>query len=272
MRWPRTCSRPVLSVPHHPIRLAAFGPRALLPATAMARWFRTEQARALFGGAAAHVYTRLDRPLTASLGLMILASGHRYGWPVAARWLRLDQPGAGRRARRARRHRDHRGDGREPQGHPRRRHRHARPEPGRGAGDLRRRHARRGSSGPIGATARARRRSRSTSPSRVTSRGRTPTAPGRARSISAARSPRSPTPNANGRKARWCDGRSCSSGSSTWPTRPARPATSTRSGPTRTCRSATTATPPPPSSTRSSGSRRDSATASWRPSARAPPN
>jgi phytoene dehydrogenase-like protein len=75
--------RPVLNVPRHPVRLAAFGPRALLPATTMARWFRTERARALFGGAAAHVYTRLDRPLTASLGLMILASGHRYGWPVA---------------------------------------------------------------------------------------------------------------------------------------------------------------------------------------------
>jgi phytoene dehydrogenase-like protein len=75
--------RPVINVPHHPVRLAAFGPRALLPATVMARWFRTEQARALFGGSAAHVYTRLDRPLTASLGLMILASGHRYGWPVA---------------------------------------------------------------------------------------------------------------------------------------------------------------------------------------------
>ena len=75
--------RPAINVPHHPIRLAAFGPRAVLPATVMARWFRTEQARALFGGAAAHVYTRLDRPLTASLGLMILASGHRYGWPVA---------------------------------------------------------------------------------------------------------------------------------------------------------------------------------------------
>ncbi|BBX96004.1 phytoene desaturase family protein [Mycobacterium lacus] len=75
--------RPMLNIPRHPIRLAGFGPRAVLPATAMARWFRTEQARALFGGAAAHVYTRLDRPLTASLGLMILASGHRYGWPVA---------------------------------------------------------------------------------------------------------------------------------------------------------------------------------------------
>ncbi|OBH54525.1 NAD(P)/FAD-dependent oxidoreductase [Mycobacterium sp. E2479] len=75
--------RPVLNIPRHPVRLAAFGPRAVLPATTLARWFRTEQARALFGGSAAHVYTRLDRPLTASLGLMILASGHRYGWPVA---------------------------------------------------------------------------------------------------------------------------------------------------------------------------------------------
>ena len=75
--------RPVLNVPRHPIRLATFGPRAVLPATVMAKWFRTEQARALFGGTAAHVYTRLDRPLTASLGLMMLASGHRFGWPVA---------------------------------------------------------------------------------------------------------------------------------------------------------------------------------------------
>lgn len=75
--------RPVLHVPRHPIRLAALGPRAVLPATVMARWFRTEQARAVFGGAAAHIFTRLDRPLTASLGLMFLGGGHRYGWAVA---------------------------------------------------------------------------------------------------------------------------------------------------------------------------------------------
>jgi phytoene dehydrogenase-like protein len=75
--------RPVINVPRHPLRLAAFGPRALLPATMMARWFRTEQARGILGGAAAHMFTRLDRPLTAALGLMFLAGGHRYGWPVA---------------------------------------------------------------------------------------------------------------------------------------------------------------------------------------------
>ncbi|MDT5257368.1 MAG: hypothetical protein QOD10_2448 [Mycobacterium sp.] len=75
--------RPVIHFPRHPIRLAALGSRAVLPATVMARWFRTEQARAVFGGAAAHMFTRLDRPLTASMGLMFLAGGHRYGWPVA---------------------------------------------------------------------------------------------------------------------------------------------------------------------------------------------
>ncbi|ROZ98921.1 NAD(P)/FAD-dependent oxidoreductase [Gordonia sp. OPL2] len=75
--------RPILNVPSHPIRLAAFGPRAVLPASILARWFRTAPARALYGGVAAHAFTRLDRPLTASLSLMMLASGHRYGWPVA---------------------------------------------------------------------------------------------------------------------------------------------------------------------------------------------
>ena len=75
--------RPVINIPRHPIRLAAFGPRAVLPATVMARWFHTEQARALFGGQAAHAYTRLDRPLSAAFGLIFLATGHRYGWPVA---------------------------------------------------------------------------------------------------------------------------------------------------------------------------------------------
>ena len=75
--------RPILHVPSHPFRLAAFGPRGLLPATVIARWFRTEQARALYGGAAAHAFTRLDRPLIGAMGLMFLASGHRYGWPVA---------------------------------------------------------------------------------------------------------------------------------------------------------------------------------------------
>lgn len=74
--------RPVLNMPRHPIRLARFGPRARCRPPPWRVGF-TPSGRARCSARAAHVYTRLDRPLTASLGLMILASGHRHGWPVA---------------------------------------------------------------------------------------------------------------------------------------------------------------------------------------------
>ena len=93
--------------------------------------------------------------------------------------------------------------------------------PGRGAGDLRRRHARPDQAvlsalprGVVGVQGRLRHRGRH-------SRGPTPIAGAPAPSIWAAPSPRSPTPNVNARKARWRNGHSCCSGSSTWPTRPA---------------------------------------------------
>ncbi|EKT76260.1 dehydrogenase, partial [Rhodococcus opacus M213] len=35
--------RPIANVPRHPLRLASFGPRALLPATTTARWWRTDK-------------------------------------------------------------------------------------------------------------------------------------------------------------------------------------------------------------------------------------
>ena len=53
--------RPILHVPRHPLRLARFGLPAAAPATAArrARW-TTPQARALFGGVAAHAFSPLD--------------------------------------------------------------------------------------------------------------------------------------------------------------------------------------------------------------------
>ncbi|MGW0174621.1 phytoene desaturase family protein [Rhodococcus sp. NPDC003322] len=75
--------RPIIRIPRHPLEVAAFGARALLPATVTARWLRTDRARALYGGVAAHAYHRLDRPATSAVGLMIAAAGHRHGWPVA---------------------------------------------------------------------------------------------------------------------------------------------------------------------------------------------
>src|SRR6202012_3658851 len=48
--------RPLLRFPHHPLMLARFGAPTVLPASAFARFFRTEQGRALFRGVAAHAF------------------------------------------------------------------------------------------------------------------------------------------------------------------------------------------------------------------------
>ena len=75
--------RPLAHVPRHPITLARFGSQAVLSATRLARRFSTDEARALFAGAAAHITAPLDRPATASVGLVLIAAGHTVGWPVA---------------------------------------------------------------------------------------------------------------------------------------------------------------------------------------------
>ncbi|WP_301122655.1 phytoene desaturase family protein [Mycolicibacterium fortuitum] len=74
---------PLLRVPKHPLALARFGAPTVLPASAFARLFRGERARALFGGVAAHTFRPLHYPLTSAIGLGIITAGHRHGWPVA---------------------------------------------------------------------------------------------------------------------------------------------------------------------------------------------
>jgi phytoene dehydrogenase-like protein len=75
--------RPITHAPRHPVVMARYGGRALLPATWLAQRWKTPEARALFGGVAAHLFHPLSSPTSAALGLMMVASGHRYGWPVA---------------------------------------------------------------------------------------------------------------------------------------------------------------------------------------------
>ncbi|WP_041781966.1 phytoene desaturase family protein [Mycolicibacterium chubuense] len=75
---------PLLRVPSHPLALARFGAPTVLPAAVLARTFRTEAARALFGGVAAHAFRPLHLPMTSAIGLGILTAGHRHGWAVAA--------------------------------------------------------------------------------------------------------------------------------------------------------------------------------------------
>lgn len=75
--------RPILHVPRHPFGLARFGMRAAMPATALARALGSAEARALFGGVAAHAFMPLSRPFSAAPGTVLVGSCHRHGWPVA---------------------------------------------------------------------------------------------------------------------------------------------------------------------------------------------
>lgn len=75
---------PLLRVPRHPITLARFGLRAMRSGRGLAERFETVGARALVGGNAAHAIARLDRPFTSAVALVLMAAGHRIGWPVPA--------------------------------------------------------------------------------------------------------------------------------------------------------------------------------------------
>ncbi len=76
--------RPLPQVPAHPLLLGRFGLAALPPAGFLGRrWFDDEPARALFAGSAAHAFLPLEHVLTSSFALLLLASAHAGGWPVA---------------------------------------------------------------------------------------------------------------------------------------------------------------------------------------------
>jgi phytoene dehydrogenase-like protein len=75
--------RPIRLLPHHPFLLAHFGLLGLQPATRLAKRFRSDQARALLGGAAAHSFLPLDDLGSASFGIVLMIAGHATGWPAA---------------------------------------------------------------------------------------------------------------------------------------------------------------------------------------------
>lgn len=74
---------PLLRVPRHPVALAGFGSPTPLPAAALARAFRTPQARGLWGGVAAHAFRPLHEPMSSAIGKGMLTAGHAFGWQVA---------------------------------------------------------------------------------------------------------------------------------------------------------------------------------------------
>ncbi|MBV9496632.1 MAG: NAD(P)/FAD-dependent oxidoreductase, partial [Acidobacteria bacterium] len=75
--------KPISLLPRHPFLLARFGLAGLQPAMKLARRFRTDAARGLFGGCAAHSFLPLEWAGSASFGLALALAGHAVGWPAA---------------------------------------------------------------------------------------------------------------------------------------------------------------------------------------------
>ncbi len=74
-----------LGVPAKPWLMARFGLKALRPATTLARsTFKTERARALFAGIAAHSVLPLDMAPSAAVGVMLQVAAHAVGWGFPA--------------------------------------------------------------------------------------------------------------------------------------------------------------------------------------------
>lgn len=76
--------RPI-RIPSHPLMMARFGLTALRSAETAIERFRTDEARALFTGCAAHAILPLSRAGTASFGLVLALAAHAIGWPAARR-------------------------------------------------------------------------------------------------------------------------------------------------------------------------------------------
>jgi len=77
-----TVLAPLVTAPKHPLAVGRFAFSALRSADGLARTvFRTERARALFGGCAAHSLVPLTWKGTAAFGLVLAVAGHRFGWP-----------------------------------------------------------------------------------------------------------------------------------------------------------------------------------------------
>jgi len=62
--------------------MAAFGLKALTSATFLSKRFKTKEAKGLWAGMAAHSIQPLTNLSTSAIGLVLLLSAHRKGWPI----------------------------------------------------------------------------------------------------------------------------------------------------------------------------------------------
>jgi phytoene dehydrogenase-like protein len=71
-----------LRFPKKPISMAKFGLKALTSATFLAKRFKRKEARGIWAGMAAHSLQPLSNLSTSAIGLVLLLSAHRKGWPI----------------------------------------------------------------------------------------------------------------------------------------------------------------------------------------------
>lgn len=71
-----------LHIPDNIIDYSLFGLDALLPSSFLAKRFSTEMLKGLWGGMAAHSMLPLSSLTTSAIGLVLMAAGHAYGWPI----------------------------------------------------------------------------------------------------------------------------------------------------------------------------------------------
>lgn len=71
-----------LRIPENIIDFTRFGLNALLPASLIAGRFSTEAAKGLWAGMSAHSMLPLSKLTTSAIGMVLLAAGHAYGWPI----------------------------------------------------------------------------------------------------------------------------------------------------------------------------------------------
>jgi len=85
-RWaelaPDVLRAPLNSPPRHPLLLARFGLTGMVPAGALAGYFRGERARGLLAGLAAHVTAPLTSLATGAVALVFALAAHEVGWPT----------------------------------------------------------------------------------------------------------------------------------------------------------------------------------------------
>ena len=82
--WPNIATDVLgpLHYPKRPLAMAKFGLSALTSATHLSKLFKTEEAKGLLAGMAAHSMQPLSKITTSAAALVLMINGHLKGWPI----------------------------------------------------------------------------------------------------------------------------------------------------------------------------------------------